>query len=233
MPERTAYLQELCEVAAPLGATDRWTCLEGMIDFFATRSLGAPGTWISRVNAAVLESVQGGIALALDHGDVRDAVPARVWAEYLTLWHAEHLSLPFQHAQVWSNAQEISLEAALQHAEHDHGLRPTAVERDFLSMVRAYNWAVTNRPAVEVAAQLASVVDSGLALKEGFLDWFMGVGDPKAARIGCEIAWDIARHRQRPEPMGPLGVFDLVLAQLPRLIAAYDGNSPGPHSAAG
>lgn len=223
MPERTAYLQELREVAAPLGAGDRWMNLEGVIDFFASRALGAPGTWISRVNAGVLEAIQDGIALALDRTNGNRGNPgAPAWAEYLSLLHAGQLSAPSQHAQMWSIAKEISTETAVQQAEQTHGLRPTAVERDFLALAQAYNWGVRNRPAIELAIQMASVLDSELDQDKGFLDWFMDVGDPDAARIGCEIAWDVACRRHRPEPMGPLGLFGLILAHLPRLTAVYD-----------
>ncbi|MEU4743119.1 hypothetical protein AB0G02_22010, partial [Actinosynnema sp. NPDC023658] len=51
--------------AAALGASDRWRNIEGVLEFFRDHGLGAPGTWVSHVDAGILEGVERGVALAL------------------------------------------------------------------------------------------------------------------------------------------------------------------------
>ena len=66
MAERLEFVRGMQSgPAAALGATDRWRNIEGVITFFRDRGLGAPGTWVSYVDAGIVEGIQRGIAIAL------------------------------------------------------------------------------------------------------------------------------------------------------------------------
>lgn len=222
MPERRAFLRGLRITASPLGAADKWLNLEGVIAFFGNRDLGASGTWVSWVNAGVLESVQGGIALALNVTDDGLGNPGTVaWADYLTQLTDGRLTLPSQHAHMWSMAKEVSTEAAVHLAEHVHGTRPTGAERGFLAYARAYNWGMRNRPIVEWMLTAAGGLASEFDLPPGFLDWFLDVGSVDAAQIGCEIAWELACRQNTRDRISPLSMFGHLATHLPRLTAAY------------
>jgi hypothetical protein len=48
-----------------LRAGDQFRAIEGVIIFFQRKGLGAPGSWVSMVDAAIVEAVQRGGAIAL------------------------------------------------------------------------------------------------------------------------------------------------------------------------
>ncbi|MFG1857509.1 hypothetical protein ACGFJT_37135 [Actinomadura geliboluensis] len=238
MVERRAFLRGLRTAATPLGAGSKWANLEGVIAFFSESQLGAPGTWVSWVNAGVLESVQCGIALALDVPGLNLDNPghylenpgavhnpgAVAWAEYLTQLTGGRLTLPSQHAHMWSMAKEVSTEAGVHLAEHVHGTRPTGAERGFLQYARAYNWGMRNRPIVEVMLTAAGGLAPEFDLPPGFLDWFLDVGDPDAAQVGCEIAWELACRQNTRDRISPLSMFGHMVTHLPRLTAVYQAS---------
>lgn len=61
MPERLEFVRAMqAGPAAQLGAADRWRNIEGVITFFRDNQLGASGTWVSYVDAGIVEGIQRG-----------------------------------------------------------------------------------------------------------------------------------------------------------------------------
>lgn len=68
---------------APLNASDRFRAIEGVIVFFLGENLGAPGSWISYVDAGIVEGIQRGGAIALGYSTETGGNPgSQVWATY-------------------------------------------------------------------------------------------------------------------------------------------------------
>ncbi|MEU7632916.1 hypothetical protein AB0C34_23500 [Nocardia sp. NPDC049220] len=216
MSERIDFLRALrAGPAATLGAGDKWLNLEGVIAFFQDQSLGAPGTWVSHVNAGVLEGVERGIALAVDpDGSDFDNPGAREWARYLELLRTGELDIPTAHASAWSRAKKVGTDYGVALAVR-HGLAPTAVEERFLRIAEGYNWAMSNRAPVDFLVAFAGYFDASLAgIDPAAVDRLFAVGSADAARRGCQIAYAAALIEPTPES---LTHFRPLLAMLPSM----------------
>ncbi|GAA5027455.1 hypothetical protein [Actinopolymorpha pittospori] len=227
MSERLEFLQGIRTVAAALGAGERWRNLEGVIAFFRDHEMGGPGTWVSYVNAGVLEGVERGVAIALGYSvDEFDNAGSAAWAEYLTQLRDGRLATPGLHNEAWSRAKEIGTDAGLVLAEKRNGLKPTIQEQQFLRFAQIYNWGMRNRPVLDLAITMLSASKQVDGLTPELADWFMDVGDSDATRVGCEIAWEIAQV-ELPELSGVSGMFNLfsiynlAVSRLPELVKAY------------
>jgi hypothetical protein len=222
MPERLEFVRGMeSGPAARLGAPDRWRNIEGVITFFVDRNLGAPGTWVSYVDAGILEGIERGIAIALGRsGDDFGNPGSRRWATYLTKLHAGQLAVRNAHDKAWGEAEQASTDHGVVLAEDVHGIRPTAVERRFLMFSEFYRWVLRNRPAtLDLLAVYGGLIHPDLARQRvPFLDWFTDVGNPVPSRKGCELAYAYARL----DPIaGLFSTVDLLLAYLPELFEEY------------
>lgn len=67
----------------PLTATNRFRAIEGVIELFLAQNVGQPGTWISYVDAGIVEAIQRGGAIALGHSTDTGGNPgSALWADY-------------------------------------------------------------------------------------------------------------------------------------------------------
>src|SRR5206468_2773877 len=91
------------------GYTGRWGNIEGIISFFGDRSMGAPGTWVSYVDAGILEGIERGVAIASGRGTDTFGNPgSALWASYLTKLAAGQLRARSAHDLAWSLAEQAS-----------------------------------------------------------------------------------------------------------------------------
>lgn len=80
--EYVRYMQS--EQFGPLKATNKFRAIEGVIEFFISKSIGTPGTWVSYVDAGIVEAIQRGGAIALGKSSETGGNPGtQMWAEYL------------------------------------------------------------------------------------------------------------------------------------------------------
>jgi hypothetical protein len=225
MDDRLVFLQSMRKgpAAERLGAIGCWRNLEGVITFFRDHDMGAPGTWVSLVNAGVLESVQRGLAIASGHSTDDFGNPgAAAWADYLTRLSRKELTTKGVHDKAWGVAKEISTHYGVALAEQVRGLKPTVEEQRFLQFAEFYNWSMQNRPVLNMMISLGGHMDARLqSVPPEFVDWFINVGDREAARLGCEIAWRLAHAELRPGASGFFGLLDLALSEVPQLLETY------------
>ncbi|MGP4102221.1 hypothetical protein [Nonomuraea sp. KM90] len=223
MDDRLVFLRSIREgpAAAQLGASDRWRNLEGVITFFRDQAMGTPGTWVSLVNAGVLEGVQRGLAIASGHTDDFGNPGARAWADYLARLSRKELTTTGEHDRAWGVAKQVSTHYGVLLAEQVRGLKPTPEEQRFLTFAEFYNWSMQNRPVLNMMISLGEYMDPRLqGIQPEFVDWFINVGDEQAARVACEIAWRLA-HELRPGASGFFGLLHLALAEVPQLLETY------------
>ncbi|MGW4113036.1 hypothetical protein ACWEFJ_19380 [Actinosynnema sp. NPDC004786] len=207
--------------AAGLGASDRWRNIEGVLAFFRDRGLGAPGTWVSHVDAAILEGIERGVALALGRSTDGFGNPGSArWADYLTRLDRGELTARNVHDRAWGEAEQASTDHGVAVAEQVHGLKPTAVERRFFLFSEFYRWALRSRPVVlDLLLVYAVVLNPVLVLRRvPFVDWFTDVRESAPSRKGSEIAYAYA---QLDPVTGGFSTVDLLLAYIPELFEEF------------
>lgn len=204
MPGRLNFVRELSAGAAAEvipGYAPRWGNIEGIIEFFTDRDMGAPGSWVSYVDAGILEGIERGIAIASGRGSETFGNPgAELWASYLTRLAAGRLSGRSAHDLAWSQAEQASTEHGVVLAEQVHGLRPSAAEERFYQFSDFYRWVLRSRPAV--LDFLSPPVRGGKQLT--FLDWFTDVTNDVPTRKGGALAYDAGLFD------APAGAVDLI-----------------------
>lgn len=214
MPQRLGFVRVISANAAP-GYAARWGAVEGVLEFFAERHLGKPGSWVSYVDAGDLEAIERGIALAEGRGTDTYGNPGSVlWAGYLLLLRSGDLTDRSAHDRAWGEAEQASIDDGVALAEHVHGLTPTAVERRFFEFTQFYRWALGHRPLLlDLYLGSAPVAPGRPPRQQKFLDWFTDVTKDVPARDGAALSYDFARF----DPSS--GVADLVA--IFRAYAAY------------
>lgn len=82
---RLLYVQYMETRFIPLNAGNQFRAIEGVIKFFISKGLGGPGTWVSYVDAGIVEGIQRGGAIALGIGKSEGGNPgSALWADFLT-----------------------------------------------------------------------------------------------------------------------------------------------------
>jgi hypothetical protein len=194
MSERLTFVRAMSSGPAAQLLPDyipRWRNIEGIIMFFRDRGMGAPGTWVSYVDAGIVEGIERGIALALgrDGGSFGNPGSA-LWAEYLTGLGEGLLNARSTHDRAWSLAEQASTEHGVALAEQVHGIAPTGVEQRFFAYSEFYRWFLRSRPA---ALDLVTPpVGPGEQPQLTFYDWFTDVGNSTPSYRGAVLAYDLA-----------------------------------------
>ncbi|NIH85031.1 hypothetical protein [Amycolatopsis granulosa] len=218
--QRLAFLRALSAgPAAEIvpGYAPRWRNIEGVLEFFADRGLGSPGSWVSFVDAGILEGVERGIALARgDSADTFGNPGAPLWAAYLTRLRDGRLSGRSAHDRAWSTAEQASTEYGVGLAERVHGRTATPVEQRFYQFSEFYRWTLRARPVL--LDLLSPPVGPGRARQLTFLDWFTDVTNDVPARRGAHLAYDLAGFGA---PGGALDFAALFRAYADALAADY------------
>lgn len=195
MADRLRFLDALrAGPATALGVGDRWRNLGGVVKFFDSHGLGAPGSWISLVNAGVLETVAHGLALAEEpappSGPVR---AAQAWADYIADYRAGKLHPRAVHDKAWGHAKRVTTDYGVHLAEQEYRTTPTDRERRFLILADLYNWLMRNRELLDAGLAWAGLLDRRLrVIDSAFVDAYLSVGDSEVTRLCCELAWDLA-----------------------------------------
>ncbi|WP_245975914.1 hypothetical protein [Amycolatopsis palatopharyngis] len=211
MDERLAFVRAMSSgPAAEIvpGYLPRWRNIEGIITFFRDREMGAPGTWVSHVDAGIVEGIERGIALALGRAGGTFGNPgSQLWADYLTALRDGDLRARSTHDRAWSVAEQASTEHGVLLAERVHGVSPTGVEQRFFAYSEFYRWMLRNRPAP--LDLVAPPVGPGEQPQIAFHDWFTDVTNATPSYRGAVLAYDLAEF---DAPGGALSLVALMHA---------------------
>lgn len=203
---------------AALGVTDRWRNIEGVITFFRDKGLGAPGSWVSYVDAGIVEGIERGIAIASGRSTDDFGNPgARLWADYVT--GVPTFPTRAAHDRAWSLAEQASTEHGVTLAE-SHGEFATPAEERFYQFSETYRWALRNRPvALDLLAVYGWLIHPDLArARVPFYDWFTDVRESAPSYKGCEMAYGFANLHPI---VGVIGAGGLFLAYVTELFEEY------------
>jgi hypothetical protein len=86
LQERLDYIRAMqSQFFGPqLNCPTQWRNIEGVIQFFIDKGLGATGTWVSYTDAGIIEAVQRGGAIALGMSSDDGGNPgAEPWADFM------------------------------------------------------------------------------------------------------------------------------------------------------
>ena len=85
MQERLEYVRYMQRVHfGPLNCDDQFRAIEGVIRFFIDKDLGEPGSWVSYVDAGIVEAIQRGGAIALGKSGATGGNPgSQKWASFM------------------------------------------------------------------------------------------------------------------------------------------------------
>lgn len=104
-----------------LNATDRFRAIEGVIEFFISQDIGKRGSWISHVDAGIIEGVQSGAAvvLKLPNAPAMSQAPANnnpgiaLWKAYFEgQRRAGGYATRETHDHAWAKAEKAATEWA-------------------------------------------------------------------------------------------------------------------------
>lgn len=194
MPERLDFVREMSAgPAAELlpGYAPRWRNIEGIIGFFRDHNMGAPGSWVSYVDAGIVEGIERGLAIALGRGTDTFGNPGSAkWADYLLKLRDGKLTGRAAHDRAWSQAEQASTEHGVRLAEEVHGVPASAVEERFFAYSEFYRWVLRNRPPLLDLFSPGGTPGSPQQIT--FLDWFTDVTNETPSRKGAELALDLA-----------------------------------------
>ncbi|GAB3457349.1 hypothetical protein GCM10027436_61320 [Actinophytocola sediminis] len=226
MAERLEFVRALqAGPGAELGVADRWRNIEGVITFFGDRGLGAPGSWVSYVDAGIVEGIERGLAIAGGRSTDDFGNPgSRLWADYIRGVAAGTFPTRAAHDRAWSLAEQASTEHGTAIAA-SHGQQATAVERRFFQFSEVYRWTLRNRPvAIDLLAVYGGLIHPDLARQRvSFYDWFTDVRESAPSYHGCELAFGFA---QLHPIEGVFGTAALFLAYVTELFDAYTHPTP-------
>ncbi|HET9143836.1 hypothetical protein [Actinophytocola sp.] len=206
--------------ASALGAMDRWRNIEGVITFFRDRGLGSPGTWVSYVDAGIVEGIERGIAIALGRSTDGFGNPGSArWASYLTRLSRGELAARSAHDRAWSEAEQAATDHGIALAAA-HGQFATPVEQRFFQFSEVYRWTLRNRPfALDLLFFYGPLIHPDLAgQRVPFYDWFTDVAESAPSYKGCEIGYGFA---QLHPIVGVFGIAGLFLAYVTELFEEY------------
>ncbi|WP_243794515.1 hypothetical protein [Saccharopolyspora gloriosae] len=218
LAERLVFVRAIQdEIAADyIPGFRHWRNIEGIIRFFDENGFGAPGSWISYVDAGILEGVERGAAIALGRSDDDFGNPgSELWADYLRRLHRGELTDRWVHDPAWGNAEQASTEHGVRLAEA-HGAVASRVDQQIYDFSDFYRWLLRNPQTALLALNEALIGTVGLPLPPAdFLRWFTDVTISEPTYRGGHLAHDLAV----PDPVSaPVSALRLLLAYAPELL---------------
>lgn len=164
----------------------RWNVIESFLEVFIAHGLGAPGTWASYGDAANLEALVRGLALALKTGGGDYGNPgARLWARYLNELKAGRLAAKPVHNVLWSNAEQTSVDWG---TRPDHNpATPNAAELTLFSASQFYRLILRNEPTIVLVLRTL-----GQPKLTRCYDWLTDTTNRKAVRTAGDLLATLA-----------------------------------------
>jgi hypothetical protein len=205
---------------------NRWRNIEGVLEFFRDHDLGAPGTWISYVDAGILEAVERGTAIASGiSADDFGNPGSTLWSSYLHRLRRGELTERSVHDRAWSDAEQAATDHATLLAQA-HGTAPTDAEWRFFQYSQFYRWLLRNEPSnlMVISVGMPGTGDEIASLRAPFLYWMTDVTNDVPTRKGAEVAYQSANLEPVP---ATVSMVDLLLTYLPELFREFRKEAQG------
>lgn len=225
---RLSYVRYMETRFVPLHAGNQFRAIEGVIEFFISKGLGGPGTWVSYVDAGIVEAIQRGGAIALGIGKSKGGNPGTaLWADFLTKMKNKELKDRNDHDHAWSVSEQTATEYGKKTAESTSMVgKATKQQLRWYQFTQLFRAIMRNRKTVIRTIRITFIfTNPGLAIAaEAFVDWLTDITDSTPTRVGSEIAWNLA---ELDLPLGAgsgsklINDAKVLKALLPKLYKAY------------
>lgn len=146
-----------------------WRAIEGVIEFFNDRGLGQPGTWISYVDAGILEGTERGIAMAagMDSAGDMGNQGADDWRTFLLDLQAGNLGDRITLDHEWGVAEQASTNAGVAYAVGRAS--PSNLENNWFNWSQVFRYVMINEASIR-AIPVAGGILGAILDKTNFTD---------------------------------------------------------------
>ncbi|KAF2174681.1 hypothetical protein K469DRAFT_458874, partial [Zopfia rhizophila CBS 207.26] len=146
MQERLDYVRTMqSKFFGPLDSSNQFRAIEGVIMFFQRKNLGQMGSWVSYVDAGIVEGIQRGGAIALGMGTETGGNPgSEKWADFLRRKKAGELNNRNVHDKAWSEAEQAATEYGKKLGDNKR-LPVTPQLRLWYWSTQLFRWIMRNR----------------------------------------------------------------------------------------
>ncbi|EEP81054.1 predicted protein [Uncinocarpus reesii 1704] len=194
MKDRLAFLQFMARwKLGPLVSVNQFRAVEGTMDFFIRKSIGGQKTWMSYVNAAVVEAIQRGAAISLDESQNTGGNPAALkWADYFDQRKAGKLMDRDTHDRAWALAEQTAVEYGIRVADSKPDIQaPTLREQRWQYSTKIYRMLMQYRRTLLWLIKTAfTFTNPSLPMaSEAFMDWFTDVTDASSTGFLADVVW--------------------------------------------
>ncbi|REE95548.1 hypothetical protein [Thermomonospora umbrina] len=209
MPQRLALLRALQSGPAQRfqDGFANWNAIASVIELFMANGMGARGSWVSYANAAVLEGIVRGLALASGlSGDDGGNPGARRWARYLIDLRAGRLDVKAYHNRSWGIAEQESVDWGVLPVNN-----PAAPRREEATLYAAsvgYRLVLRHEPTIVLVLR---IIDQPHLSR--CHHWLTDVTNPTPLRVGGQFF--VALGRAPADVPGVAAALAQVAARYP------------------
>ena len=122
-----------------------WRAVEGIIEFFQDRNLGAHNSWVSYTDGGILHGIERGLAMAMnfDSNGAEGDDGANKWKTFLVDLQAGRLTDPVNHDREWGAAEQASTDYGTSRAAA-HGAVATNLENKWFGFSQVFRFVMQN-----------------------------------------------------------------------------------------
>lgn len=129
----------------PLNCGNQFRAIEGVILFFQKNNLGAVGSWVSYVDAGIVEGIQRGGNIALGMGGGEGGNPGSLpWASFMMRMQDGALGDRGDHDLAWSQAEQAATEYGKKLGDEE-GLEVGLQLQLWYWSTQLFRWIMRNR----------------------------------------------------------------------------------------
>ncbi|KAI5302587.1 hypothetical protein KEM56_000545, partial [Ascosphaera pollenicola] len=233
MPDRLSFLKYIIvHKLTLLDAADQAGAEEGMMNFMIGKKLSHTKTYLSCLNAAVLESVQRGAAIALNISRDTGGNPASPkWAKFFIQYQRGQLDDRNYHDLAWAKAEQSAIDYGILLAETLPGIeQPTGRILRFVRASTLYRTIMMYRRTILWLLRISfAFTNPSVAFSaEELLDWLTDITQPESIEFLGEVSWAVSALKFAEDGEDdPLGDAEVALKLLTGI---WDGFKARDHT---
>ncbi|KAF2820280.1 hypothetical protein CC86DRAFT_387318 [Ophiobolus disseminans] len=222
MDTRLAYMKAMqANFFGPLNAGNQFRAIEGVITFFSQNNLGAPNSWVSYVDAGIVEGIQNGGANVLGlHSKDGGNPGTALWADFFRKMKAGGYEDRDKHDFGWSISEEKSTGYGKQLA--DAKFSASGRESLWYMSTQVFRWIMRNkglsvaaiRGVITVNAVTNPSLLAFLPLVDDLVDWFTDITDIKPTLCFSKAVWDVVDPSPASIAQLPVEILKKIVPEL-------------------
>ncbi|KAI5287673.1 hypothetical protein KEM54_005832 [Ascosphaera aggregata] len=179
-----------------LDSADQAGAVEGLMNFLIGKRLAQTKTYLSCLNAAVIEGIQRGCAIALGLSTDTGGNPSSLkWAKFFVQYKSGQLRDRNYHDIAWAASEQSAIEYGTLLAETLPGIeRPSHRILRFVKMTRVYRSIMLYRRTIIWILRLSfAFTNPSVAFSsEEILNWLTDITHPDSIEFLGEVSWALS-----------------------------------------